>query len=49
MKRKLKLENDENYLEPTQLEKIMNHPKKNELAKIVLKKMIKNLQKKIIN
>ena len=47
MKRKLKLENDENYLEPTQLEKVMNHLKKIELAKIVLKKMIKNLQKKI--
>ena len=43
IKRKLKLENDKNYLEATQLENRMNHLKKIELAKIVLKKMIKNL------
>ena len=46
MKRKLKLENDENYLEATQLEKRMNHLKKSRIGKDSLKKNDKEFTKK---
>ena len=42
MKRKLKFEDYQNFLEAIQLENKINHLKKIKLMQIVLKKIIKN-------